>query len=142
MCPQRIVSKTLSWDVAKVSYGHDYAGFDLGFHLHHSLLVNPWCICGVLLRLVESKTPGVTLGVTPVVSLLACPGRSRRKEGSRSWDHCPSKCCLNAWLTTCVMVKPSRSAWRLIASIQRRSTWKVMRSRLSKSSKRPLNRPT
>src|SRR5215475_2922152 len=26
------------------------------------------------------------------------------------------------------MVKPSRSAWRRIASIQRRSTWKVMRS--------------
>jgi hypothetical protein len=37
----------------------------------------------------------------------------------------------NDWkarLTTWVMVKPSRSAWRLMASIQRRSTWKVMRS--------------
>src|SRR5215475_4142714 len=36
------------------------------------------------------------------------------------------------------MVKPSRSACRLMASIQRRSPWKVVRSTLSKSSKRPF----
>jgi hypothetical protein len=53
------------------------------------------------------------------------PTPGKRKEGSRSRDHWPSKWCLKASLTTWVMVKPSRSAWRLIASIQPPSTWEA-----------------